>query len=94
MDKRKAERFASFVKTEARVPATRVGVTILDISSSGCKLSTQSKLAQVGASIVVSLTDDVVVGGWIVWKSGEVCGVEFDEALNQSFMSDFQAFVK
>lgn len=88
MNKRSADRFESNIPTVARVPATLVTVTILDLSTSGCKLQTSSKLAQVGATIIMSLTSQLDVGGRIVWQSDDTCGVEFDIRLHQELILD------
>lgn len=86
MNKREAERFVSDFATQARIPATRVSVTIVDLSTSGCKLRTESELAQAGSSIVMSFINQLETHGWIVWKSGTECGVQFDNPLPSSLV--------
>lgn len=88
MEKRRAKRFAFDIEAQARVPATKVAVTILDLSASGCRLRTESTLAQYGASIIMLLPQQIEVRGWIVWKSGGTCGVEFEKPLSERCVAE------
>lgn len=80
---RKAERFATHIATNARVPASAVDVVVLDVSTIGCLIQTQSMLAQVGATILLRLSDRDAVAGEIVWKDQNRCGVKFSRPISE-----------
>jgi hypothetical protein len=77
MKVRKELRFATHIATNARVPSSAVDVVVLDVSTTGCLIQTQSILAQVGATILLRLSDIGEVAGELVWKDKNHCGVKF-----------------
>ena len=83
MEMRKEDRIATNIAATARLPASPAAVTMLDVSMAGCLISTKSKLATIGATILVSLSERVEAAGEIVWTDGKNCGVKFHQPMSE-----------
>ena len=86
MQVRNEERFASDISAVARIPATGIETTILDVSSTGCKLAADSNLAQVGATIIIRLSERDEIAGQVVWANRKLRGVKFHSPISDELI--------
>jgi hypothetical protein len=61
---------------------------VVDLSATGARLRV-SKAPRVGNSCIL-LLDTIEAFGSIVWSSGQLCGMKFDERLLESALIDFR----
>lgn len=85
---RSDERIESNIATVARIPATGVEVEVVNVSDWGCRIATPNSGLQVGATILVRLTDQDEVAGQIVWVHRKQCGVRFNSAVSDEVLDE------
>ena len=83
MKLRRAARVETRIEIDARIPASSVAVTVLDISTTGCSIQTDSTLARVGGTIFLKLSDHEGVAGQIVSNDEKRYGVEFYKPVSE-----------
>ena len=79
---RDEQRIGTHFRCDAHIPSTVTEVVILDISTTGCRLSEENRIAQVGATIVLHLGDLREASGQIAWRKDDECGVRFHKPIN------------
>lgn len=90
MHQRSDQRLAINHECMAGFPTVRAHVRILDISTTGCKIWTDSAYARVGSTVILDFTSDRGTAGWIVRVNGEHRAIRFCEQLSIEDM-DFLA---
>lgn len=80
------ERFGSDLATVARLPATGIALSVVDVSHTGCRIRADSELARVGATIIITISDLADVSGEIVWAEGGYCGVRFHTPISDELV--------
>ena len=93
MKTRRQERLTTQLSILARVPAVHVAVTLLDISTSGCRIETDSELAQVGATILLTFSDQFEAAGEVAWRKEGECGVKFHKDIPEETVDRIAALV-
>jgi hypothetical protein len=82
MRTRGEDRIATAILVSARMPASEADVVVLDLSSRGCRIQTKSSFVQVGATILLRLSDRDEAAGQIVWKDLDHYGVKFHDEIS------------
>jgi hypothetical protein len=83
MRERGEERIATAIATIARIPASQTEILVLDLSTQGCRIKTDSGSVQVGATIILRLSDRDEAAGQIIWKKADQCGIRFFKHLSE-----------
>lgn len=81
MERRKTHRFKTDRAVQARIPATPVLVTVLDLSTAGCMIRYDGPPIRPGTSILLDLSEMDEVSGQVIWRETEKMGVEFHQEL-------------
>jgi hypothetical protein len=82
MEHRRTDRFSTHLQVRGRIPASPIAATILDVSTTGCRLEAASPLVKPGATILLDLPGGGAVAGQIVWRDDAECGVKFHEQIS------------
>ena len=94
MKVREQERVETQFVSHARVPASHADVMILDVSETGCRIVTDSRSAQIGATIILSLPHEEYASGQIVWKRRKECGVHFHKPIGLDTIDGIAAYIE
>ncbi len=86
LDRRGSSRFRSVCRIARVQRADDIGLwRVRNISEKGMMLATNTPLAS-GEPVAISLSEDTMINGRIVWADKGQCGVEFDEAIDVEAM--------
>lgn len=77
----------------ASIPGSDFSVLVRDISVSGCRLSTDSALAQTGSTIIVTLAGQEMASGQIAWVADGECGVKFYRPITEDTVDRISASI-
>lgn len=94
MKVRGQERVKTHFFSVARVPGSHAEVMIVDVSETGCKIVTDSRSAQIGATIILSLPHEEYASGQMVWKRGDECGVHFHKPISLDSIDSIAAQIE
>lgn len=93
MKVREQERVQTHFFSAARLPASHVDVTILDVSETGCRIVTDCRAARIGATIILSLPHGEYASGQIVWKLRTEGGVQFHKPIGLDTIDGIAAHI-
>ncbi len=88
MERRATDRTAMNVKASCRVPATPHGVTVLDLSHTGCRVSFDHANIPSGSTVHLDLKPAASVTGQIVWVHAGAAGIQFHRRLRSDLAVD------
>lgn len=82
MERRDSYRMKTTRRISARVPATPIDVTVLDLSSTGCMIQIDHS-APIAArtTILLALAQHEDIAGEVVWRKRDRAGVQFHERI-------------
>ena len=63
---------------------------LIDLSTGGCKIVSDSGLASMGDAIEVTLLDGVAASGTVAWVKDGTMGVKFDTPVNPAMVRYFE----
>ena len=90
MERRSKYRALTNVVIRCRVPASPEGVTIQNMTTNGCMISTLNRPLERGATILLHLTDNCHATGRVVWTEGKSAGIEFETKVPSQVVEAFE----
>lgn len=89
MERRSKFRSLTNVVVRCRVPASPDQANIQDISIGGCKIATENFILELGATILLDLTETCQAVGRVVWTNGGTAGIKFESTVPQAMIQTF-----
>ena len=93
MTTRRNERVSTSLVATASIPGSDFRVLVRDISVSGCRIRTNSELAKVGSTIIVTLGSQEMASGQIAWAGDGEFGVKFHKAITEDAVDRISASI-
>ncbi|MDN3645688.1 PilZ domain-containing protein [Pontixanthobacter aestiaquae] len=86
---RSYNRFRVDQEIDCRIDGKGVVASLYNLSSGGCMIETDEKLAQEGSEVEINLTNKIAMPGRIVWRVSKNAGIKFDLPLHQKVVEHF-----
>ena len=91
MERRSKTRSLTSVVVRCRVPASPDQAAVHDISTGGCKITTENHVLECGATILLDLGAASQTVGCVMWARDGTAGIKFENPVPRAIVEAFDA---
>lgn len=89
MERRSKTRSLTNVVVRCRVPASPDQAAVHDISTGGCKITTENHVLECGATILLDLARACQAVGRVMWAKDGTAGIKFESRVPRAIVEAF-----